>query len=71
MLVSRIPWIKKPLNASSENTLNGMAELWPETNERGKLECADCHSEFTNPIAFINHSCYPDVREVLSALATE
>jgi hypothetical protein len=40
---------------------HGMAE-WPEPNERGKLECPDCHSEFTNPVSFTRHDCYPDVR---------
>lgn len=35
---------------------------WPQPNERGKLECGDCHSEFTNPISLMRHDCYPDVR---------
>lgn len=32
---------------------------WPPPNERGKIECGDCHAEFTNPIAFMHHDCYP------------
>jgi hypothetical protein len=42
---------------------------WPDPNERGKLECPDCASEFTNPIGFLKHFCYPDRRDQI-ALAT-